>query len=379
MKKLTSLLCALTIMLGANAMVGQASRMPAANQAASKITLKANQGYMYNMAGTDDDRFEGKKAPNGIMRLNLVMMDDQGGEKINFMAYFRNDAMNSLNGVYRLGIAYDQDDQGNLVDLYDNLIDVAGNGQVSKMTNAYMQASVIGIKEMNGLKDQRIYDIYIVSDQYEFTLQVPVFGINKAQYDADNNTGGFYPADQGFLNDEETIDFSQTYGNDQMTLYTDPDPKVLYLVGSVDKQHEVVLKFNVAEVDANTYIPAGEYTIDRTGAAGTVSASTGYLEGNVVPSNAQTFVVENGQVYPDKTWFFVSGKVVVETDGENLKVTVDAVNEYGKAIKATLGALNTALEDIVVEEGQAAKAMYNGQLIIIRNGVRYNAQGAVVE
>jgi len=331
------------------------------------------------MAGTADDRFDGGKAPNGIMRLNLVMMDDQGGEKINFMAYFRNDAMNSLNGVYRLGIAYDQDEQGNLVDLYDNLIDVAGNGQVSKMTNAYMQASVIGIKEMNGLKDQRIYDIYIVSDQYEFTLQVPVFGINKAQYDADNNTGGFYPADQGFLNDEETIDFNQTYGNDQMTLYTDPDPKVLYLVGSVDKQHEVVLKFNVAEVDANTYIPAGEYTIDRTGAAGTVSASTGYLEGNVVPSNAQTFVVENGQVYPDKTWFFVSGKVVVETDGENLKVTVDAVNEYGKAIKATLGALNTALEDIVVEEGQAAKAMYNGQLIIIRNGVRYNAQGAVVE
>lgn len=38
----------------------------------------------------------------------------------------------------------------------------------------------------------------------------------------------------------------------------------------------------------------------------------------------------------------------------------------------------TALENIAVE-GKAVKAIVNGQLVIIKNGVRYNAQGAVVQ
>jgi uncharacterized repeat protein (TIGR02543 family) len=38
----------------------------------------------------------------------------------------------------------------------------------------------------------------------------------------------------------------------------------------------------------------------------------------------------------------------------------------------------TALENIAVE-GKAVKAIINGQLIIIKNGVQYNAQGQVVK
>jgi hypothetical protein len=38
----------------------------------------------------------------------------------------------------------------------------------------------------------------------------------------------------------------------------------------------------------------------------------------------------------------------------------------------------TALENIAVE-GKAVKAIVNGQLIIIKNGVQYNAQGQVVK
>ena len=38
----------------------------------------------------------------------------------------------------------------------------------------------------------------------------------------------------------------------------------------------------------------------------------------------------------------------------------------------------TALDNIAVE-GKAVKAIVNGQLIIIKNGVQYNAQGQVVK
>ena len=38
----------------------------------------------------------------------------------------------------------------------------------------------------------------------------------------------------------------------------------------------------------------------------------------------------------------------------------------------------TGLDQIVVPEGQAIKAIVNGQLIIIRDGVKYNVQGQVI-
>ena len=54
------------------------------------------------------------------------------------------------------------------------------------------------------------------------------------------------------------------------------------------------------------------------------------------------------------------------------------VNEDLIYIAAVKPGPATALEDIAVE-GKAVKAIINGQLIIIKNGVQYNAQGQVIK
>ena len=54
------------------------------------------------------------------------------------------------------------------------------------------------------------------------------------------------------------------------------------------------------------------------------------------------------------------------------------VNENLIYIAAVNPGPATALENIAVE-GKAVKAIVNGQLIIIKNGVQYNAQGQVIK
>ena len=52
--------------------------------------------------------------------------------------------------------------------------------------------------------------------------------------------------------------------------------------------------------------------------------------------------------------------------------------KFDVTISGKLPGSGTALENIAVE-GKAVKAIINGQLIIIKNGVQYNAQGQVVK
>ena len=121
-----------------------------------------------------------------------------------------------------------------------------------------------------------------------------------------------------------------------------------------------------------TALTAGEYTVVTEPAYGTVLAGS-YNQG-VSPSYAATLVTEAGQLYLDQVWYFVSGKVTVDA---NLNIVVDALNSKGKAIKATLKGEEQGIEDVDAA-AKATKTIKNGQLIIEKNGVQYNAQGAVI-
>ena len=73
-------------------------------------------------------------------------------------------------------------------------------------------------------------------------------------------------------------------------------------------------------------------------------------------------------------WLINAGTVTVAEDGV---IEVAATNTWGRAINSRLGAA-TGVEN--VEAGAAAvKRMVNGVLVIEKNGVQYNAQGAVVK
>ena len=73
----------------------------------------------------------------------------------------------------------------------------------------------------------------------------------------------------------------------------------------------------------------------------------------------------------------------VEVIGDITKYTKDNNTTYetmGRG-NATINVIGdaTAVEDVTLNAAKAVKVVENGQLVIIRDGVRYNAVGAVIE
>lgn len=101
-----------------------------------------------------------------------------------------------------------------------------------------------------------------------------------------------------------------------------------------------------------------------------ISGELDLSEGKIYGSFAGVLTTQG---YSVPLWLLIDGTVTIAGD----VITVDAVNCAGAKIQCVLGeaqAINNT--DAAVK---AAKVVRNGQLIIIKNGVEYNAQGAVVK
>ena len=169
--------------------------------------------------------------------------------------------------------------------------------------------------------------------------------------------------------DEEVDDFEYTFES-----YIVNDKYVAtngILVVNAQSETTAITMYLIPE-EGQTALTAGEYAVAAVPAYGTVLA--GSYDQGVSPSYAATLVAEAGQLYLDQVWYFVSGKVTVDA---NLNIVVDALNSKGKAIKATLKGIEQGIEDVDAA-AKAIKTIKNGQLIIEKNGVQYNAQGAVI-
>ena len=76
----------------------------------------------------------------------------------------------------------------------------------------------------------------------------------------------------------------------------------------------------------------------------------------------------------------LDGKVVVENVDGQLKITIDALNSYDVPAHIVYEASATAVENIVSgNTNNASKVVENGQLMIIKNDVKYNVLGSVVK
>ena len=197
--------------------------------------------------------------------------------------------------------------------------------------------------------------------QYEITM-TSTYDVPHLDYDAEIPVEKAYTAA-----DKLTVDY------DDFTGWT------LVQIEAADASDLCAMYFFVEEADADIVVPAGTYTIDDSRDYGTVMASTGYDAdyGQVAPSLYASCNEEGYLILP--MWFMVGGSVTVEKVDGKMKMEINAVNSYNHPIHITYDGTATALENVNVNVEGLRKQIVDGQLVIIRDGKAYNAQGAQVK
>ncbi len=151
---------------------------------------------------------------------------------------------------------------------------------------------------------------------------------------------------------------------------------LLYLSIS-DNASATVLYFFTKSIDGTIFVPAGTYTIDDSQNVGTVYASEGLSEDDyLLPSYYCTI---NSKGYAEKSYFLVSGTVVVANNNGNLKLTVDALNSKGVKVHIEYDAPYTDLINAKTTLKGVKTMGADGVIYIQTENNTYNVQGAIVK
>ena len=232
----------------------------------------------------------------------------------------------------------------------------------------FMQSGNIVVEHVNG--NPKITINAVNSNNVPMTIVFEVGGKSEKvevkaplQYDATEADGA--------------LDY--TYGEDAVVATTD---KGWYGTLDVEDATSMLALLFVypegATADAETTIPVGTYTISDSQAAGTVLASSGVSNtGGIGYSFYGTVDAEGYIEIP--IYFLVDGTVTVTKVDGKLAVEVNGLNSNGVAVHVVYGGTDTAVEDVTSVGGDIKKSLENGQLVIIKNGVKYNATGSVVK
>lgn len=192
--------------------------------------------------------------------------------------------------------------------------------------------------------------------QYEITLTTKV---DIPRFDDDMTEGSIDCVVTG--NDITLEDYTEENGSIFFDVMTDKELMALY--------------FYAEESDPDIVIPEGTYYIDETQDYYTVNASDGTI------STYPSFYATHNGIGFTSMYFFVSGTVEVSKKQGKLYMEINAQNSYGVPAHIIYdGSLTTDVENVSAEHSVSSqKKMVNGQLMIIRNGKMYNAQGACIE
>ena len=249
---------------------------------------------------------------------------------------------NDISGEYSI------EDEG-LDDYYTYLMRVNG----TDTTEIEFVAGSITVSVQNPDKENSSADLTVQGQL--MTAEGDVYVINSTLNVYYNFT---ISEEEKYKFDEEEADFNYNFDTYQL-MPTGSD----IIVGVYAQTSEAVIAATIVLPQGQTELVAGEYEVSVMPMYGTVMAGQYTAEGPQ-PSYAMTSA--------GKLWYLVSGKVTVEGDGS---IVIDALNSNGKAIKSTLDHLQGDGIDEVNAAIRATKTLKNGQLIIEKNGVRYNVNG----
>ena len=167
-----------------------------------------------------------------------------------------------------------------------------------------------------------------------------------------------------------------TANNNDITLEDDTKDNGSIFFDVLTDKELLALYFFVEESDPDIVIPEGTYYIDDTQNYWTVNASDGTI-GTYYPS---FYATHNGIDFTSM-YFFVSGIIEVKNKNGKLYMEINALNSYDVPAHIIYdGSVTTDVENIInADTIVSEKRLINDQLIIIRNGNKYNIMGALIK
>lgn len=152
----------------------------------------------------------------------------------------------------------------------------------------------------------------------------------------------------------------------------------LYLcITAADNSDQAAFFFYTNEEDPDIIIPEGTYPINYSEDYGTVSANPGVL-GAVWPSFYALLTLDGGIITP--LWLITSGEVKIsKNEHGEIYMEVNARNSYNVPVHIVYDGTGTGITNIPSPQTHTTKYIHNGQLIIKRNNINYNAQGAMIK
>lgn len=242
------------------------------------------------------------------------------------------------------------------------------------------------ISEWNNLTNQ--YDIYTI-EKGDLVVSMTIDGSIYAEATVICENAKLYHisftsklARPHLPADAEEGEVDRIYTTDDyitITDYTQANGLITFEAESTTHNDAVALYIFANHFDAEIGIPEGTYPINSSLQAGSVLASTGINpdDNSVSPSLYYTFSGD----YIDTLYFFVEGNVTVTRNkAGKLHLEVNALNSYNIPIHIVYEAdpVGSAIENVTVDTN-ANKVIKDGQLFIMKEGIRYNVLGTVVK
>lgn len=148
----------------------------------------------------------------------------------------------------------------------------------------------------------------------------------------------------------------------------------VYVEAQDEENYYVILDITLP--DGATELVAGEYPIEEEYLPQSVYSGYYSSDYGFIPSFAATLIEEEGKWYYNQIWWIVEGTVTVD---QNQNLFVDAVNSLGKVVKLNIYVDGQQGVENVNAKAAALKRVVNGNLIIEKNGVKYNAIGTILK
>lgn len=213
-----------------------------------------------------------------------------------------------------------------------------------------------------------------LSDDNIVTMKGQLLASDTILYNV-NMSGKFKK--EGLSYDAESGPVNKAYTNSEIELDTNTKGKIYASLKATNGSDMALIGFNVEATDPDITIPAGVYTIDKSGDKGTATACPGIIGGKVTASFYGKCNASGALQTP--MYFMVSGTVTVENRDGNLYLEVDALNSFDIPIHITYTVTETALENSTVESSSTRKVIENGQLLILRGNDRFNVLGTKIQ